>query len=70
MRTQNLVSKLTRMWSPSLDDTVCIFCCTRARSRLFHPCMHVCACDECALKLDSCPVCKKEIHARWKVYLS
>lgn len=48
----------------------CILCCDRPRTRLFHPCMHICACDVCAQRVSRCPLCQRDVAARWRVYLS
>ena len=48
----------------------CVICLTEERSRLFHPCMHLCACDACAARVTQCPLCKTPVCARWKVYMS
>jgi len=42
---------------------VCCCCMTSPRDVLFDPCGHVCACEECARKLDACPVCRALLMA-------
>ena len=67
-----LARRALARWVAEEDPSppVCLFCCAAPRTRLFHPCMHVCACDACASRLTDCPLCKQEIMARWRVYLS
>jgi hypothetical protein len=48
---------------------ICVMCCAKEQTRVFQPCMHVCACDDCASKVDKCPICNEAIVARWRVYL-
>jgi len=55
---------------PDCGTACCICCVERPRSRVFEPCMHVCACDACSALLDACPICKQEILARRRVYIA
>lgn len=52
------------------SETLCIVCATHSKSRVFEPCMHVCACDACADRLDRCPLCQRPIFAKRRVYLN
>ena len=52
------------------DETLCVFCHDRVRTRLFHPCMHVCTCEECTDRISKCPLCKTSIVDMRKVHLS
>lgn len=38
--------------------TVCVVCLDRRRARFFQPCGHFVACEICAGKLASCPICR------------
>lgn len=42
-----------------LDELLCQICMDKEMSTIFSPCGHVFCCDECALKLNFCPMCKK-----------
>lgn len=47
----------------------CIVCCAKPKNILLQPCNHVCACKECASKLSSCPVCRKAVTSKVKIFL-
>uniref|UniRef100_A0A6A7FZT5 von Willebrand factor type A domain containing protein n=1 Tax=Hirondellea gigas TaxID=1518452 RepID=A0A6A7FZT5_9CRUS len=51
------------------DATTCCVCLTNAKNILLRPCRHVCLCDECAPKVQKCPLCSEVITKRTKVYL-
>jgi hypothetical protein len=46
----------------------CIVCVDAPRSIALAPCGHVCSCDDCAGELHQCPICRKPIEARLKVF--
>jgi TPR repeat protein len=43
-------------------ETTCIVCFTNPKTHLATPCFHQCVCDECAAKLDKCPVCRSVVR--------
>mmetsp|Transcript_105698 Transcript_105698/g.297292 ORF Transcript_105698/g.297292 Transcript_105698/m.297292 type:complete len:331 (-) Transcript_105698:171-1163(-) len=51
-------------------DFTCVVCLRTPRSVLLQPCMHLALCGECAPQVKSCPVCRKDISQRVKVFLS
>lgn len=50
------------------DKHACIICCDKPRNILFHPCRHLCVCDNCSSNLDSCPVCRRFVIEDLRVY--
>ena len=69
----DLVRRLHATLRPPPPQTpaehACTICCTRPIQRVFQPCMHACACDECARRLEVCPVCRSQVVAKWRVYV-
>ncbi|KAK3673612.1 hypothetical protein LTR78_006517 [Recurvomyces mirabilis] len=50
------------------DRGHCTICYERKLTTAFYDCGHVLTCKECAEKLDTCPVCRRKIHARLQIY--
>ena len=51
------------------DSTNCVICMEEARTILFMPCRHLCACKKCSLKIDDrCPICRNIIQDKQKVF--
>merc|ERR1711964_588691 len=51
------------------DSDECCACMTNPCSVIFLPCLHLCVCQECLVKLeDKCPMCRKKIieFIRWR----
>lgn len=48
----------------------CRICMSNARSCVFVPCGHCCACQVCADKMHKCPICKQSIALKQRIYLS
>lgn len=47
----------------------CIICISQIKDCALFPCAHMCTCSTCAKKLSRCPICRKPIVTRLKVYL-
>jgi hypothetical protein len=52
--------------SATLDR--CVICLTRARQCCTLPCAHLASCEECAVSLLRCPMCREAIHQTLRVY--
>lgn len=52
--------------SATLDR--CVICLTRARQCCTLPCAHLASCEECAVSLLRCPICREAIHQTLRVY--
>lgn len=52
------------------DFITCNICMYRQRKILFQPCGHIIACVECSNKLFDCPICRKNIEQKLKLFFS
>jgi hypothetical protein len=56
------------------EEQMCVICLDKARAVTFVPCGHLCCCEACGgdsgSGLVSCPVCRKPITARQRVFKS
>jgi len=50
------------------DERVCRVCWEQEADTAFYDCGHVVSCGECAGQLEQCPVCRKRVMARLKLY--
>ena len=64
------LNKLKKSSFPLLNKKSCIVCYTNEISIIFKPCNHLCICEKCNEKVNSCPMCRKLISSRLKVKLS
>lgn len=46
----------------------CVICLDKGKDILLKPCRHFCVCSDCAFALVVCPVCRKPIEDREKIY--
>ena len=55
------------------EDKLCVVCMAEPKEYLFAPCGHMCACSDCAdliINKDAlCPICRKDIACKIKVYM-
>mmetsp|Transcript_35258 Transcript_35258/g.44934 ORF Transcript_35258/g.44934 Transcript_35258/m.44934 type:complete len:139 (-) Transcript_35258:321-737(-) len=43
----------------------CVICMTESKSVLFRPCLHLCICSKCNLKVfEKCPICRSVIEEK------
>lgn len=49
---------------------LCVVCMDTPSCMAFVPCGHVCSCGKCASSLASCPICRKTIASRLRIYPS
>ena len=47
--------------APVSDKNECKICMSSAISVILQPCAHACACHDCALQCDNCPICRRRI---------
>ena len=50
--------------------TECKVCLCDVVSVVFSPCGHVCTCENCAVRVENCPLCRSNIIMRSRIYLS
>ena len=51
------------------DIELCSVCIDKRKNIMFTPCNHVCVCEECSIKVSSCPICRGDIEKKTKVYI-
>ena len=54
------------------EMTECVICLDALKTHVLTPCGHVCVCEACAKSIqvgDPCPVCRKEVEAKFRIYL-
>ncbi|AUF81623.1 E3 ubiquitin-protein ligase IAP-3 [Malacosoma neustria nucleopolyhedrovirus] len=56
--------------SSSSNMMACVVCMDRDRCIMFTPCKHIVCCDDCAVVVDSCVVCRSLIEYRTKIFLN
>jgi hypothetical protein len=49
---------------------LCKLCMDKERNILFQPCGHCVSCNQCAMYVEDCPICRKSIIYKIKTYLS
>lgn len=52
------------------NNQFCKICYVNDVDTIFMPCMHVVACGNCAFMLKDCPMCRKPISKRQRIYFS
>ncbi|NWX13950.1 BIR7B protein, partial [Aegotheles bennettii] len=52
------------------EERMCKVCMDRDVSVVFVPCGHLVACEECALNLRSCPICRSVIRGTVRTFMS
>lgn len=43
-------------------DMTCVICFSNTRNTVFIPCRHFCACYQCSLRCNKCPICRENIQ--------
>uniref|UniRef100_A0A4W3IHJ0 Ring finger and SPRY domain containing 1 n=1 Tax=Callorhinchus milii TaxID=7868 RepID=A0A4W3IHJ0_CALMI len=56
--------RLALLKQVSIRDNCCTLCCDQMADTELKPCGHSDLCMECALQLDTCPLCRQEIKTR------
>jgi hypothetical protein len=52
------------------DTKMCVVCFAKPCCIIFEPCCHVSVCEECSITFTNCPIDRREITLKKKVYLS
>ena len=50
------------------DGDDCCICMDNEKNIMLDPCGHICVCEKCSNKLETCPICRSKISAKKKVY--
>ena len=56
--------------SAERDKSLCAICLDKERDVIVKPCNHYCLCGSCSREVSECPMCKKRIQKREKVFHS
>jgi hypothetical protein len=56
--------------SSSSGDNLCRICLDKERNILFKPCHHILTCADCSRTVRECPLCRKKIEKRVRIYLA
>ncbi|XP_072344282.1 E3 ubiquitin-protein ligase LRSAM1 isoform X4 [Scyliorhinus torazame] len=51
-----------------LVQSECVVCLERESQMIFLPCGHVCCCQTCGTELHTCPLCRKDIEQKIRMY--
>ncbi|XP_048469780.1 E3 ubiquitin-protein ligase LRSAM1 isoform X2 [Rhincodon typus] len=51
-----------------LAQSECVVCLERESQMIFLPCGHVCCCQTCGASLYTCPLCRKDIEQKIRMY--
>ena len=65
LRTHDMWIDFHDIFDSSLDNGLCLICCSVIRNTVFLPCYHAACCDKCGseikLRFKPCPICKTPI---------
>lgn len=50
------------------EERQCKICMDDDVSVVFFPCGHLACCPKCAVAVDKCPICRKDIEKQVKIY--
>lgn len=56
--------------STSSAENTCKICYDKVADILFQPCNHCASCGRCSVSLETCPVCRRTIERKTKIYFS
>jgi hypothetical protein len=51
------------------EESMCVICLSVEKNTVLVPCGHYCCCQGCASNVNACPVCRKPIQFRQKVFV-
>ncbi|KMQ81504.1 zinc finger protein [Lasius niger] len=51
------------------EEMLCIVCIDRRRDTVFQPCSHLIVCTVCSVRIDDCPICRKRVTSKMRVYM-
>jgi hypothetical protein len=54
--------------SETVDKDTCKICFSASANSVIIPCGHMCACMNCGVRLDKCPICRSEINRIQEVF--
>lgn len=48
----------------------CVICMQRCKTVVLQPCLHLCCCTECSSQVQTCPICRKRVQRRLKIFMA
>lgn len=64
----NLVFLIRERIIKIADDKICKICMENQTNVLFLNCKHLCTCEKCSKKVENCPICRKKINEKLKIF--
>eukprot|EP00756_Hemistasia_phaeocysticola_P023310 Hpha_TRINITY_DN15885_c0_g1::TRINITY_DN15885_c0_g1_i1::g.189435::m.189435 len=52
------------------EGSMCVVCLEGPKNTVLFPCRHLCSCARCSVRMERCPLCRKEIEHRVEVWVS
>jgi len=66
--TLNRVIKVINEKENESESELCVVCLDEKKEYIFVPCGHYCCCEKCINKLSECPICRKIVDQKIKVF--
>jgi Zinc finger, C3HC4 type (RING finger) len=66
--TAEMHRRITKHNHEQADGKLCRICCDSEADTAFQPCSHCVSCADCAKKLSRCPICRRNVEARIRVF--
>lgn len=66
---KNIVREPVAMEPTRRSNATCVMCLENDRNVVFLNCRHCVSCQTCSVRIDDCPVCRKPIFEKMKIYL-
>jgi hypothetical protein len=65
-----IVNEAEAIKKDAQERQMCVICQDRIKNMLLLPCKHLCLCEECSghAQVSSCPICRKPIKEKMKVF--
>ena len=64
------ISQLQKEIKRLNEEKLCKICLDKNSEIVFRPCGHFASCNTCAISLNNCPMCRKEIVSCFRVYIA
>ena len=53
----------------SITRKTCLVCMDKTADIVFRPCNHLATCEECSVKVASCPVCRAVTYTKLRIFI-
>lgn len=67
-REKEIERKMEQILFAKNSDSKCSICYQKLKDSVLRPCNHNVTCFDCAEKLDKCPICRKKIKKKLKIF--